>query len=519
MAAILQQFQIGRDWDQASHCCAAMRSASAASAGVLTLKKGSTGLAGQSAMATPWRAVQASILCKPSPTSALRRSRRNATGHNPATGWRHSPERAQASGAPAVRRAAESRATRSLGRNGQSPGTLTTSAMSGACAAAQSSPARMPASGPAKSGTSSATTGRPVSAKRAGSPLALMIMAEHCGARRVSTRSRMVLPPMRMRALSPPPMRRASPPASTRPSGRSVVMHRSLAPVLRALLLDIGEVLVEHDALLAGERDEALAAGAADQREVGLARELDAPGGEARARHQDRNAHAHGLDYHLRREAPGGVENLVACGHVMLEHEARDLVDGVVAADVLHVDQRLVLLRQHAAVDGAGLEVERGRSVDLVGERVKPRGAQLGPRQRDVLQRLHQVAEHRALGAARGLHLLLQLLLVIGLALGPYHDDGQLLVLVDAGDDVVRQQHVLVKQVADREIFRIVVDRHRCDDLLRIEEHRERALDRHPGLDLLPGLVDPGDALGQPRVERVGADQVVVLRCGHATIM
>src|SRR5262245_64260585 len=157
--------------------------------------------------------------------------------------------------------------------------------MSGACAAAQSSPARMPASGPAKSGTSSATTGRPVSAKRAGSPLALMIMAEHCGARRASTRSRMVLPPMRMRALSPPPMRRASPPASTRPStGRvSVVMHRGLAPVLGALLLDVGEVLVEHDAVLAGERDETLAAGTADQREVGLARQLDAPGGGARA--------------------------------------------------------------------------------------------------------------------------------------------------------------------------------------------------------------------------------------------
>ena len=33
----------------------------------------------------------------------------------------------------------------------------------------------MPASGPAKSGTLSATTGSPVSAKRAGSPLALMM--------------------------------------------------------------------------------------------------------------------------------------------------------------------------------------------------------------------------------------------------------------------------------------------------------------------------------------------------------
>ena len=192
----------------------------------------------------------------------------------------------------------------------------------------------------------------------------------------------------------------------------------------------------------------------------------------------------------------------------MLEHPAGDLVDRVVAADVLHVDQRLVLARQHAAVDRAGLEIERRRGVDLVGQRVEPRGAQLGVRQRDVLQRLHQVAEHGALRAARGLHLLLQLLLVVGLALGAHHHDRRVLVVVDAGDDVVRQQHVLVEQVADREIFRIVADRHRGDDLLAVEEDRQRALDRDRGLDLRAGLVDAGDALGQPRVGRVraGAD-------------
>ena len=122
-----------------------------------------------------------------------------------------------------------------------------------------------------------------------------------------------------------------------------------------------------------------------------------------------------------------------------------------------------------------------------------------------VLQRLHQVAEHGALRAARGLHLLLQLLLVVGLALGAHHHDRELLVVVDAGDDVVGQQHVLIEQIAEREIFRIVVDRHRGDDLLRVEEDRQRALDRHGGFDRRAGLVDAGDALGQPRIVRVGA--------------
>ena len=44
-----------------------------------------------------------------------------------------------------------------------------------------------------------------------------------------------------------------------------IVMHSGLAAVLGAFVLDISEVLIEHDALCAGKRDEALAAGAADQ--------------------------------------------------------------------------------------------------------------------------------------------------------------------------------------------------------------------------------------------------------------
>src|SRR5215471_7629698 len=52
----------------------------------------------------------------------------------------------------------------------------------------------------------------------------------------------------------------------------SIIVHRGLAPVLGTLLLDVVEVLIEHDALLACERDEPLAARAADQREIGLAR-------------------------------------------------------------------------------------------------------------------------------------------------------------------------------------------------------------------------------------------------------
>src|SRR5215204_1711462 len=141
----------------------------------------------------------------------------------------------------------------------------------------------MPASGPTKPGMLSCTTGRPVSAKRAALSLALMIIREHCGLSRASTRSRMVTPRIVMRALSPPPMRRARPPASTRPSGgrSSVVMDSRFAAVLRALFLDVAEVLIEDDALLACEGDETLAPHAADERQVRLARQLIPPGREA----------------------------------------------------------------------------------------------------------------------------------------------------------------------------------------------------------------------------------------------
>ena len=41
-------------------------------------------------------------------------------------------------------------------------------------------------------------------------------------------------------------------------------------------------------------------------------------------------------------------------------------------------------------------------------------------------------------------------------------------VVVDAGDHVVHLEHVLVEQKSEREIFRIVTDRHRGDNFLGV---------------------------------------------------
>src|ERR1700751_5279216 len=107
----------------------------------------------------------------------------------------------------------------------------------------------MPASGPGKSATPSAITGRPKAAKRAGSPLALRIKASHCGLSRAVTRSRMVRAARVRIGLPPPPIRRATPPASSTAGmpGALVVTGFALAFVPGGFLFDVVEVLVVDD--------------------------------------------------------------------------------------------------------------------------------------------------------------------------------------------------------------------------------------------------------------------------------
>ena len=111
---------------------AAMRLASATSSVVLTLKNGSTGVAGHVATAMRCRIAQFSTLRTPSFSNACRKSPRMLSGHNATTGCRLCPEAAQAISAPASMRARCRRPTRSGGRNGQSPGVVTIHSISGA---------------------------------------------------------------------------------------------------------------------------------------------------------------------------------------------------------------------------------------------------------------------------------------------------------------------------------------------------------------------------------------------------
>ena len=131
---------------------------------------------------------------RPAP-GADRRAAPPATA--PTTGCRHSPERAQASGAPARRarlmqpRHQIARQERAVARHARRH-----QAMSGACAAAQSSPARMPASGPAKSGTLVGHDRQPGVGEARRIAIGVEDDAGALRPSRASTRSRMVAPPI-----------------------------------------------------------------------------------------------------------------------------------------------------------------------------------------------------------------------------------------------------------------------------------------------------------------------------------
>src|SRR5258708_1172883 len=253
---------------------------------------------------------------------------------------------------------------------------------SGRFAAAQSRAARMPASGPGKFSTVSAMTGSPNAANRAGSPLALRMSLSHCGFSRAMTRSRIVRPPIWRIGLSPPPIRRARPPASNTPgvagasldvAGNSLVTLSALALVTRGFFFDEGKILIVDDPLLAGQRDEALAARAPDKRKSNLPRQVDTPRRKARTRDQNGNPHPHRLDHHLGSQPSSRVKNLVGGIDPVAIDPACDLVDGVVATDVLGITDRRALLSQHAAVDRPGLEVEARHGVAPLLHLVKPR--------------------------------------------------------------------------------------------------------------------------------------------------
>ena len=84
---------------------------------------------------------------------------------------------------------------------------------------------------------------------------------------------------------------------------------------------------------------------------------------QSRARNEEWNSHLRSLDHHLRRQAAGRVEDLVAAVKAVEPHAAGNRVDGVVAADIFYEHQyprgAVLVGCKRAAMHGAGLLVNR----------------------------------------------------------------------------------------------------------------------------------------------------------------
>ena len=128
------------------------------------------------------------------------------------------------------------------------------------------------------------------------------------------------------------------------------------------------------------------------------------------------------------------------------------------------------------------------------------------PAQPDGIELLHEVAEHGALGAARGLRLLLQLVLEIGLAPGAHDDGPDVGLVLDAGDLVVGLEHVLVDEIADSEQVWVVADGHHGHDLAAVEEQRQRLLRDDGSIDAPPLVIEARHGDGQAGIVGRRAD-------------
>jgi hypothetical protein len=79
--------------------------------------------------------------------------------------------------------------------------------------------------------------------------------------------------------------------------------------------------------------------------------------------------------------------------------------------------------------------------------------------------------------------------------------------MLDRRHLVVRPEHVLVQEIAQRQVLGMVADRHHGDDLLTVQEQGERALVHDRRLHRPSFLVDAGHRLGEPRIVGLGQEQ------------
>jgi len=127
-------------------------------------------------------------------------------------------------------------------------------------------------------------------------------------------------------------------------------------------------------------------------------------------------------------------------------------------------------------------------------------------RQNHAVQPFHHVAKNGADGAAAGARLLFQLRLVAGFAGRADHDDLKLFIVIHARH--IGIQHALIAQETKCEVFGVISDCHRGDDLLIVKVDRQRAFLDNAQINGRAVLIRASHSAGQARRVGVRRDQI-----------
>ena len=83
--------------------------------------------------------------------------------------------------------------------------------------------------------------------------------------------------------------------------------------------------------------------------------------------------------------------------------------------------------------------------------------------------------------------------------------------MINANHVIIREQHALIEQIAQRQILWPVANRHHGHDFLTIQKKRERAFHRDTGFNDGARMISPRHAAREARIGGIGADDQGVM--------
>ena len=159
------------------------------------------------------------------------------------------------------------------------------------------------------------------------------------------------------------------------------------------------------------------------------------------------------------------IAAITARGNGFIYYISREGVTGMQQNVAANMEEATAVIRKHTKLPiavGFGISnPEQARQVAACSDAVVVGSAIV-----------NQIAEHGSHRAARCQRFFVKLIFEIRFMLGPDHDRFDIFLIVDAGNIVLRRQHVLIDQISDRQILRIVANGHHGDNFTAVEIKR-----------------------------------------------